>query len=59
MTEEKGEVGKGNEKSGSTRNEMSSLSISMFWMLNMYLLSQWLLKPRFYIFNVLSFQMIQ
>ena len=31
MTEEKGEVGKGNEKSGSTRNEMSSLS--MFWML--------------------------
>ena len=59
MTEEKGEVGKGNEKSGSTRNEMSSLSISMFWMLNMYLLSQCLLKPRFYIFNVLSFQMVQ
>ena len=56
MTEEKGEVGKGNEKSGSTRNEMSSLS--MFRMLNMYLLPQCLLKPRFYIFNVLSFQII-
>ena len=54
MTEEKGRVGKGNEKSGSARNEMSSFSMLKYVFVTPLLTQAQIL----YVLYVIFFQMI-